>query len=218
MTFDMDGPFSASQKASWRTCTGKRPAISAGVHYLPASLFSPPNVSALVVSQLPEVFHVRGERKVDKRIDTFLKIRTAVQAGEFDPGDLDLGDPELQAACRQLQETASESDPPTADDRCFAPAADSISSGDEHAHERHVAITAADADGQSASEGCWYEAGYDDECFLRNEANRDVMSVRNEVLKSCQRKLAFWPQPSWSWPIGWHRCPWPDRRQTAIRR
>jgi hypothetical protein len=33
MTFDMDGPFSASQKASWRTCTGKRPAVSAGVHY-----------------------------------------------------------------------------------------------------------------------------------------------------------------------------------------
>ena len=38
MTFDMEGPFSASQKASWRTCTGKRPAISAGVHYLPVSL------------------------------------------------------------------------------------------------------------------------------------------------------------------------------------
>ena len=37
-TFDREGPFSASQKASWRTCTGKRPAISAGVHYLPVSL------------------------------------------------------------------------------------------------------------------------------------------------------------------------------------
>ena len=38
MTSDREGPFSARQKASWRTCTGKRPAISAGVHYLPVSL------------------------------------------------------------------------------------------------------------------------------------------------------------------------------------
>jgi hypothetical protein len=37
-TFDVECPFLASQKASWRTCTGKRPAISAGVHYLPVSL------------------------------------------------------------------------------------------------------------------------------------------------------------------------------------
>ena len=37
-TFDREGPSSASQKASWRTRTGKRPAISAGVHYLPVSL------------------------------------------------------------------------------------------------------------------------------------------------------------------------------------
>jgi hypothetical protein len=38
MTFDVESPFSASQKASWRTCTGKPPANSAGVHYLPVSL------------------------------------------------------------------------------------------------------------------------------------------------------------------------------------
>jgi hypothetical protein len=38
MTFDMESPFSASQRALWRTCTGKRPAISPGVHYLPMSL------------------------------------------------------------------------------------------------------------------------------------------------------------------------------------
>ena len=38
MTFDVEGPSSASQKASWRTCTGKRAAISAGVHHLPVSL------------------------------------------------------------------------------------------------------------------------------------------------------------------------------------
>ena len=37
-TFDRERPVSASQKASWRTCTGQRPAVSAGVHYLPVSL------------------------------------------------------------------------------------------------------------------------------------------------------------------------------------
>jgi hypothetical protein len=31
--FDRESPSSASQKASWRTCIGKRPAISTGVHY-----------------------------------------------------------------------------------------------------------------------------------------------------------------------------------------
>jgi hypothetical protein len=38
MTFDVEGPFSASQKASWRRCTGKRTTSSACVHYLPVSL------------------------------------------------------------------------------------------------------------------------------------------------------------------------------------
>jgi hypothetical protein len=38
MTFDVEGPFSTGQKASWRTCNGKRPAISACVHYFPMSL------------------------------------------------------------------------------------------------------------------------------------------------------------------------------------
>jgi hypothetical protein len=36
--FDREGPSSASQKTSWRTCNGKRRAISADVHYLPVSL------------------------------------------------------------------------------------------------------------------------------------------------------------------------------------
>jgi hypothetical protein len=58
MTYDMKSAFSASQKASWRTCTGKRPAISAGVHYIPVSFPAPPNVSVLVVSQLHEAFHL----------------------------------------------------------------------------------------------------------------------------------------------------------------
>ena len=37
MIYDMKSAFSASQKASWRTCSGKRPAISADVHHLPVS-------------------------------------------------------------------------------------------------------------------------------------------------------------------------------------
>ena len=37
-TFGLERRFSASQKAPWRTYTGQRPAISAGVHYLPVSL------------------------------------------------------------------------------------------------------------------------------------------------------------------------------------
>jgi hypothetical protein len=39
-TFDREGPFSTSQKASWRTCTGTRPTISADVHYFPVNLSS----------------------------------------------------------------------------------------------------------------------------------------------------------------------------------
>jgi hypothetical protein len=50
MTFDREGPFSASQKASWRTCTGKHPAISADVHYSWRAFPAPRNLSVLVVT------------------------------------------------------------------------------------------------------------------------------------------------------------------------
>jgi hypothetical protein len=61
MTCEMEGPFSASQKASRRPCAAKRPAISARVHYLQVSLSR-----ATPTCPFLDLFHVRGRNPLER--------------------------------------------------------------------------------------------------------------------------------------------------------
>ena len=109
-----------------------------------------------------------NERKVDKRIDMFLRIRTAVIAGKFDPSDFDFGDPEMEAICRASQQVAA-----AESDRA---AAERTSRGDENGEEWvGDTMTESVVDGESPVANDWGDNGCDDDRFLRNEAKDELV-------------------------------------------
>jgi hypothetical protein len=122
-------------------------------------------------------------RKFNKSVELFLRIRTAVIAGKFDPTDFDFGDPELEETCRQVQENAEKPDRAAGDERWLSAVAESFSSGDQDGEERpgDAAIRAVfDEQLPSASDCC--DNSCDEKVFLRNEANCELVSGPSSVV------------------------------------
>ena len=122
-------------------------------------------------------------RKFNKSVELFLRIRTAVIAGKFGPSDFDFGDPELEETCRQIDETAEKPDRAAGEERWLSAVAESLSSGEQVGEKRRGDAPIRDVfDARLESTSDLGEISYDDEMFLRNEANEELVSCQSSVV------------------------------------